>query len=134
MVDYEAALEIDPFDVYSMMWRYLAAMRNKDDPGDTLHALRSRLRDVDSGRWPAVVAHHLSGCATAEEVLAEIDAADPAKRLDRLCEAYFYLGSARLIAGDQAAAALLYKESIATEVRRFVEYTGTKIDLQRLAQ
>ena len=134
MVDYEAALEIDPFDVYSMMWRYLAAMRNKDDPADTLKALRSRLHDVDAERWPAMVAHHFLGRVTAEEVLAEIDSAAPAERVERRCEAYFYLGSARLIAGDRQAAARLYRDAIATDIRRFVEYIGATVDLERMDQ
>ena len=100
-VDYEAALEIDPFDTYSMMWRYLAALRNRNDPADALEALRARLGDVDAERWPAVVARHLLGRATAEEVMAEIAVGDSDKRVERQCEAYFYLGSARLIAGDR---------------------------------
>ena len=134
VVDYEAALEIDPFDTYSMMWRYLAALRNRNDPADALEGLRARLGDVDAERWPAVVAHHLLGRATAGEVLAEIDAADSAKRVERQCEAYFYLGSARLIAGDRQAAARLYRNSIATDVKRFIEYIGATIDLERMAR
>ncbi len=100
LVDYEAALEIDPFDTYSIMWRYLAALRNQDDPAEAREALHSGLRDVDAERWPAVVARHLAGRATAREVLAEIDGGDSAKRVERQCETYFYLASARLIAGD----------------------------------
>ena len=133
-VDYEAALEIDPFDTYSMMWRYLAALRNQDDPAEALEGLRSGLRDVDAVRWPAVAASHLAGRATAREVLAEIDAGGSAKRVERQCEAYFYLASARLIAGDRQAAARLYRDSIATDVKRFIEYIGATIDLERLAQ
>ena len=133
-VDYEAALEIDPFDSYSMMWRYLAALRNQDDPAGAREALRSGLRDVDAGRWPAVAARHLAGRATAREVLAEIDAGGSAKRVERQCEAYFYLASARLIAGDRQAAARLYRDSIATDVKRFIEYIGATIDLERLDQ
>jgi lipoprotein NlpI len=134
MVDYEAALEIDPFDTYSMMWRYLAALRNRDDPAEAREALRSGLRDVDAGRWPAVIARHLAGRATAQEVLAEIDSGDSATRVERQCEAYFYLASARLIAGDRQAAARLYQDSIATDVKRFIEYIGATIDLERLDQ
>ena len=133
-VDYEAALEIDPFDTYSMMWRYLAALRNRDDPAEAVEALRSGLRDVDAERWPAVVAHHLLSRATAEEVMAEIDGGDTAKRVERQCEAYFYLASAQLIAGDRQAAARLYRDSIATDVKRFIEYIGATIDLERIDQ
>lgn len=131
--DYEAALEIDPFDIYSMIWRYLAAIGNNDAAAQK--ALRSRIYDVDPGRWPAVVARHYLGRATAEEVRVEIAAAaTPAERLERRCEAYFYLGAQALIDGDTKAAARLFKDAVATDVRRFVEYIGATVNLDRLAQ
>ena len=129
--DYEAALEIDPFDIYSMLWRYLAAVRT-DAAADGFQALRSRLYDVEQDRWPAVVARHFIGRATAAAVLAEIDAVAPEERLERRCEAYFYLGAARLIAGDREAAERLFRVAIATDVRRFVEFIGAAVDLERM--
>jgi len=131
--DYEAALEIDPFDIYSMLWRYLAADAGGHGEAGRA-AVLSRLYDVEPDHWPAVAARHLLGRATAEEVLAEIDAAGPVERAGRLCEAYFYLAQARLIAGDRQGASRLFESAVATGVVRFVEYVGATVALKRLSQ
>ena len=89
---------------------------------------------LSAGAGFVVVARHLAGRATAREVLAEIDGGDTAKRVERQCEAYFFLESARLIVGDRQAAARLYRDSIATDVKRFIEYIGATIDLERIDQ
>ncbi len=134
MIDYEAALEIDPFDIYSMLWRYLAAARNGNEPAGRA-ALRSRIYDIEEDRWPAVVARHYLGRASAAEVLAETDAAAAAsERLERRCEAYFYFGAQAQIEGDDQAAQRLFRESVATDVTRFIEYIGAAVELERMAQ
>ena len=61
-------------------------------------------------------------------------AATPAERLERRCEAYFYLGAQAFIDGDTEAAARLFQDAVATDVRRFVEYIGATVNLDRLAQ
>ena len=133
LTDYEAALEIDPFDIYSMLWRYLAAEADGDGEAGRA-ALLSRIYDVEAERWPAVVARHFLGRATVEEVLAEVDAPAADERAERQCEAYFYLGAARLIAGDRQGAKRLFEDTVATGVVRFVEYVGATVELRRMAQ
>ncbi len=129
MADYEAALEIDPYDLYSMLWLYLAERRAG---GDGEPALRTRGAAIDDGRWPMVVVSYYLGEASGHDVLAETVLADPATQRERQCEAYFYLGSGRLIAGDAEGARGLFREVLATGVAHFVEYLGARIELERM--
>ena len=128
--DYEAALEIDPFDTYSMLWLYLARRHAGEDGR---RALADRLAGADPDRWPVVVARHYLDAASAADVLAEIDHSDPDAARERECEADFYLGAGRQLAGDREAAQRLFRDALATGVTRFVEYMGAKAALERMA-
>ena len=130
VADYQAALEIDPYDLYSMLWLYLAETR---DGADGEPALSTRSAAIDDGRWPMVVVSYYLGEASGHDILAETALADPATRRERQCEAYFYLGAGRLIAGDAEGARGLFREVIATGVAHFVEYLGARTELGRMA-
>ena len=129
VADYQAALEIDPYDLYSMLWLYLAETRAG---GDGEPALGTRGTAIDDGRWPMVVVSYYLGEASGDDVLAAAALADPVAQRERQCEAYYYLGAGRLIAGDAEGARGLFREALATGVAHFVEYLGARIELGRM--
>ena len=58
--------------------------------------------------------------------------ADPARNRQQQCEAYFYAGSKRLIAGDKTTARDYFQKCLATGVKNFCEYQSAAADLKAL--
>ena len=72
------------------------------------------------------------GNVSGDQVL---DAAErePAFALERLCEAYYYLGEAAALLNDSESAHKMLTAAIGTCKIRHTEYAGAKAALQRLA-
>lgn len=82
--------------------------------------------------WGKAVCQMLLKQLSEDEVLAKANATEDAKmRNGRLCEAYFYLGTARLIAGDKIAGRAMLAQAVATECKTFIEYTLARAELAR---
>jgi hypothetical protein len=58
--------------------------------------------------------------------------ADPKTDRGQHCEAWFYVGMKKLLAGDESAAAECFKKCLATEERTFTEYQFSKGELKAL--
>jgi lipoprotein NlpI len=129
IADYRAALDIDPNDIYSMLWLYLAEGRAGGDGGP---GLKGRAAALDGGDWPAPVARHYIGAVSGADVLAAARQSPAETRRERECEANFYLGAKRLIDGDRDGAARLFQAAIDTGVVHFAEYLGARAELARM--
>ena len=82
--------------------------------------------------WVAKIGQYLAGQLAEREFLAAAKNADPKKEAGQLCEAYFYAGSKRLLAGDKAAAADYFQKSIATDMKDYYEYASAAAELKFL--
>jgi tetratricopeptide (TPR) repeat protein len=83
--------------------------------------------------WPVAVGQFLLGEKTDVDLfkLAE-GTADEKERNGHLCEAAFYVGTLRLVAGDKFAARTLFKQAAATPNTTFVEHVLARAELQKL--
>jgi len=57
---------------------------------------------------------------------------DKQKDNEQHCEAYFYAGSKRLIAGDKTIATDYFEKCMATDEKGFIEYQGAAAELKFL--
>lgn len=87
---------------------------------------------LDLAQWPGVVVKHYLGQASEEAVLAAPRGGDATAQSELQCEAYFYLGMARLVRGDAAAAREHLGKSVATKATRLQEHRQARIELARL--
>jgi lipoprotein NlpI len=102
-------------------------------------AATTELQQYLSGRangkpedWASQVGHFLAGQMAEPDFLAAAKNADPKTESGQLCEAYFYAGSKRLLAGDKAAATDYFQKSIATGMKAYIEYTTAEAELNFL--
>ena len=82
--------------------------------------------------WESKIGRFLCGQIAEPEFLAAAKNADSRTEAGQLCQAYFYAGSKRLFAGDEAAATDYFQKSIATEQRAYTEYGSAAAELENL--
>lgn len=127
--DFAARLKFKPRHVYPMLWLYLARQRSGASGAAELAA---NVSGQKGKHWIRTVAALYLGKTSAEKMLAAARHGDPKKRREREAEAFFYLGQQRLLAGDSKAAAKYFRSTLATGLVGFYEYTGAKVELQRM--
>ncbi len=124
-------------DDYPQLFIWMAACRlgQKEQATRTLRALAyqgAKSPKVD-GPWFAAVAKHLTDDLSEAELLRlSKDETGVMKRIERECEAYFYIGTKQLFAGNTGAARQWFNRSVQTNVTKFIEYKGSQVELERL--
>ncbi|HWB59010.1 MAG TPA: tetratricopeptide repeat protein [Chthoniobacteraceae bacterium] len=91
-------------------------------------------KKMTPGDWPVKVAGHLLGTVSEEALLAAANSSDPKTDGDQHCEAWFYTGEKRLLAGDKAGAIDHFHKCIATGRTDFVEYEMARAELKNLGE
>ena len=108
--------------IYSSLWiqDLLARAGQPTDP-----MAEGALQAVQNGRWPAELALWASGKLSAEELLLRADTPG------RQAEANFYLGMARLRAGDAAQAQARWRKVLDTHMLGYFEYEMAGLYLRK---
>ena len=92
------------------------------------------------GAWPdepwfPSIARFIVGQINEEQLEAEAaKAEDEEERLGRECETHFYIGQARLAAGDKSTARLRFQSAINTGVTTFIEHALAGSELKRMGR
>ena len=81
--------------------------------------------------WFATVVKFLTGEMSEDDFLAAAKDDTPKTTAERRCEAYFYAGTLRAAAKDSKGALELFRKSVATRIRSFIEYESSSIEIQR---
>ncbi len=84
--------------------------------------------------WTGCLLKFLAGEATEAVLLQQTEDADPQTAAMKSCEAYFYLGTARLAADDRGSALADFRKCLATSRRGFASYTSSRAELDYLQQ
>jgi lipoprotein NlpI len=114
-----------------MLWIYIVRARVGEN--DARDILRSVSREVNFSEWPGILVAYYLGNVKQTELLKAANDSDPKRRREKQCEANFYIGQQLLIEGKKAEATKMFKAAMTTNVTKFVEYEGSRIELQRLA-
>jgi lipoprotein NlpI len=130
--DFRRAVELsrDEDQLHALIWLYFASARLGGDARAVVEAVPA---DADPSQWPGPALMLLLGQATPEEMLAGAWSFDRKAEVLNLCEAYFFLGQYRLLAGDRDGARRAFQDAVATGAKHYLEYSSSKIELGRLA-
>jgi lipoprotein NlpI len=75
------------------------------------------------------------GKMTEQSVFEEARKGNDGKEVnERLCEAYYYIGVKRLVAGKRKDATDYFTKSAETDVKAFDEYISSKVLLEQMKQ
>jgi tetratricopeptide (TPR) repeat protein len=134
LTDYRKACELKPTDDYAHfdIWLCSSSLRNSERANTDLKAYLSARGSKDPGDWPSEVGWFLVGQITEQDLLRAAKSADIKKDKEQHCEAYYYIGSKRLFAGDKTIAAAEFGNCLATDVTNWVEYQFAQAQLEVL--
>jgi len=119
---------------YLQLYVTLAKLRLKSY--DDARAIRE-LKEYWQGKkeepdaWTARVVQFVCGELDEEKLLAAAEGDTPKQTRERECEAHFYAGTLREIAGDAEAARSHFEACVATGVSNFIEYESATVYLRR---
>jgi lipoprotein NlpI len=124
-------------DDYPQLFLWMSAWRlgQKDDATRALRTYAqqgARSPKVDSPWFVAVATHLTDDLSESELLRLSQDDTGVMKPVERQCEAYFYIGTKHLFAGNTGIARQWFTKSIQTNVTGFIEYKGSQAELDRL--
>jgi lipoprotein NlpI len=133
--DFRRALELkgwDPDYIHFRIWLARCRLGEKD-------AATKELRDYfgtrNTGRpdgWQVQIGRFLAGQLAEADFLKAAESADKTKSDGQHCEAWFYSGSVRLLAGDKVGAKDAFEKCLATGTCTFGEWISAKAELKQL--
>jgi len=84
------------------------------------------------GDWPSTIARFLTGDISESDFLKAADSGDEKHLRDQKCEAYFYVGTVKLIDGDKSAATDYFTKCLETGSKKNYEYQSAAVELEAL--
>jgi lipoprotein NlpI len=136
--DFRASVAVGAWsDDYSQLYLWLIGARLGQKDAAT-KALRSHtLNRSDAADAHAAWFRSLSKYLTKdleEDQLVRLSAEESGqmKRVEKECEAFFYIGTRNLLEGNRTAARQWFKKSLLTGVAKYLEYKGATEELDRL--
>lgn len=136
----ETAIQLRPSDHYMNLFHCILLHRaGREEEGRGFIA--ERAKSVADSSWAAPVVYFYAGERSVDEVLRAAMDPDSLKNLGQLCEAYYYLGMAHLLAltpetspADTLEAIEYLEECVATAMTAYTEYDCARRELARLAR
>ena len=126
--DFVASLTIK-LDTFVALSLYL----NRERSGSDGHReLIANAKKIGTEKWPGAIAAFYLGRISEQEILAMVKDPDSEEQRKKECEAFYYVGMARLLKGDAKAAEDYFLSAIGTNVTNYLEYTESAIELAKL--
>ena len=103
------------------------ANRELADYLKSLHGAQAEDRTANIGQF-------LAGAMTEDDFLnaAKTAARNPKQQTGQLCQAFFYAGMKRLLAGDKDEASALFKKCLGTGEKGYTEYVSATVEMNAL--
>jgi tetratricopeptide (TPR) repeat protein len=129
--DFRAIAEISPDNMYSQLWLFITSGHGGTNPFDAIsHDINPELLN----QWPGVLLQFFLGKKSEVQVL-EYFANDPIQsRLEKSCEASYYIGEYYLINGQVDRALGYFKKAIATGLSDFLAFRNSKSHIKILGK
>lgn len=125
-------------DPYRMLWTYIIGVETEGQEV-ALEQLRQRRADANEEQETSFgmsIVDYILGSLKKEELFSLMK--DPnltmQERIERVCEAYFYLGKQAQIAGDDRKAFWYYHLCVSTAKYDFLEHRYSRVEIDRLAK
>jgi tetratricopeptide (TPR) repeat protein len=134
LTDFRQTCSFNPSDDYGNfgLWLCSSILGNPKAATEELRAYLANRQAGNFDDWPSKVGSFLTGKITEQELLAAAKSGDRKRGQEQRCEAYFYIGSRHLIAGDKTGAADFFEKCVATSIQDFSEYQCAKAELRVL--
>jgi len=129
LADFRAIAKINPDNIYSQLWLYITSGHGGTSPFDTvtLDFSPDRLQ-----QWPGVLLQFYLGNKSEAQVVDNY-AADPIQsRLEKTCEASYYIGEYYLINGQVDRALEYFRKAVATGLSEFLAFRNSKTHINKL--
>jgi len=114
---------------YFRLWIIRSRLGEKEGATHELTDYLKHRKTHDTNDWPLQVGRFLAGQSTEGDFLAAADSPNSQTAKEQHCEAYFYIGSKRLIDGDKPGASDYFKKCKDTNVIEFEEYQSAAAEL-----
>ncbi|HEV2327996.1 MAG TPA: tetratricopeptide repeat protein [Verrucomicrobiae bacterium] len=134
LTDFRKACELDPSDDYAYIgvWLCSSSLGNLEGATKELKASLTGRDAKNSSEWPSEVERFLVGSVTEQELLSAARNTDVQKDKGQHFDAYYYIGSKRLLAGEKAGATAYFEKCLSTGMTDFWEYRLATAELQTL--
>lgn len=121
-------------DPYRIIWLYLAEYQH--DPAKAQLNLAFRRANTSDNNWATQILQLFLNEISEQELITNITENVSSNRqlIDRLCEAYFYLGKYHLHRNQLSKAANYFKLALSTNVYEFVEHRYAKLELDLIRE
>jgi lipoprotein NlpI len=129
VLDFAKSAEIEPSNLYSALWLYLAETR----AGQNGRAgLENRSQGLNLNQWPGPVVDFYLGKIDEKEIYAAVENRDAKKNREQICEANFYLAEAKLLKNAITDAIPLLRSAEKECPPTFIEGQAVRAELKRL--
>jgi lipoprotein NlpI len=136
--DYRRVCDLSEFDdQYShlLIWAVHSRLGETADADKELADYLGRHRKTSPRGWISSVADYLLGNISEHDILVAANASSsPWIDANRLCNAWFFIGMKKLVAGDNDAAADDFWKCIATKSKGWSAYTFAQAELKALTR
>ena len=110
---------------------WVVRARTGDAAGATkdLNAHFSRRVDPPPAQWVLRIAAFLGGSVPEKEFLAGLEGEAVVASAERSCEAWYFTGQKRLVAGDRPGAKISFEKSVAAGAKKISAWSGSRAEL-----
>jgi len=131
LTSFEKAQQLDPNMRHIDAWRYvvLTLLQRADDAKKLTDAALAK--DAKDRDWVDNVLAFQGGGIDADQLLAAVSIRDPAGAEAQLCEAHFYIGMQKKLAGDAKGAEEHFQKTLETRADRLSAYRGAQFELKK---
>jgi lipoprotein NlpI len=127
-------LDKDAPDYPTLIWLILAEQGQNEAANKELTAdMEQQLNDA-SEAWTSKIASFLLNKINQADLITAAASPDPKKSRDQLCDAWFYAGIKRLLAGEKATAIDCFEKALATRAKAENEYEFAEAELKALGK
>lgn len=127
--DLDTFLAKQPNDPYRVIWLYFAEVAMNDP--QALEKLNTRRAMLPNNIWGIHIVDLFLNNLPEQKLLSLVshNVESEKELIEKLCEAYFYLGKLNELNGNKTAAESYFKLALSTKVYEFVEHRYAKLEL-----
>ena len=128
------AFNSPPHDIHFELFLIGCRLGETNQAQSELAAYIQSIPASKAGEWSTSVAHYLAGKLNESQLLAQANttAKCSATIPSQICEAYYYAGMERLLAGDKPGAQARFQKSVDTGEDNVYQYKNARFELQAL--
>ena len=134
--DFRQASQLEPTDAYPEIFLWLVQIRQGQgaEADKQLSAFLDKHIERSTDHWGSKICSFLTGRLSETEFVGGTGSYFAYREQGHQCEAWYYVGTKRLLAGDKTGAVDAFEKSIATKSRNFQEYLLARFELKRMGK